>query len=96
VLQTLADAGVELVVGGHVHQGTVAERHEFEALEDGAASRSLVLATAPGLGRPRPSRRGEARGVLMYEADSQSLAITTYAWDGQGFARVGRRTFSRT
>ena len=94
VLQALAGAGAELVVGGHVHQAGVAERREFEALEDGTSG-SVVLATAPGLGRPRPRRRGEARGVNLYDADDSSLTVTTLAWDGTAFVEVGRRTFGR-
>jgi hypothetical protein len=94
VLNSLASAGAELVVGGHVHQAGIAERREFEALEDGA-TRSLVLATAPGLGRPRPRRRGEARGVNVYECDASALAVTSFAWDGSGYAEIGRRSFRR-
>jgi 3',5'-cyclic AMP phosphodiesterase CpdA len=94
VLQELAAAGAELVVGGHVHQAAVAERREFEALEDGSRG-SLVLATAPGMGRPRPRRSGEARGVNVYEADDDSLTVITYLWDGAAFAQVGRRIFPR-
>jgi len=94
VLEHLAGAGAELVAAGHVHQGAVAERREFEALEDGRAG-CVVLATVPGLGRPRPRRRGEARGVNVYEADAGSLTVTTFAWDGSAFAETGRRTFPR-
>ncbi len=94
VLQALADAGAELVVSGHVHQAGVAERREFEALEDGRTN-ALVLATAPGMGRPRPQRRGEARGVNVYAADAGSLTVTTYAWDGSAFAEVVQRRFPR-
>ena len=94
VLARLAAAGAELVAAGHVHQGAVAERREFEALEDGRAG-SVVLATVPGLGRPRPRRRGEARGVNVYETDAASLTVTTFAWDGDAFAETGRRTFRR-
>lgn len=94
VLQTLAAAGAELVVGGHVHQAGIAERREFEALE-GSVRSSLVLATAPGFGRPRPHRRGEARGVNVYESDADTLTVTTYAWDRSAFAEIGRRSFRR-
>jgi 3',5'-cyclic AMP phosphodiesterase CpdA len=94
VLQSLAAAGAELVVGGHVHQAGVSERREFEALEDRGA-RALVLATAPGLGRPRPRRRGEARGVNGYEWDAETLTVTTYSWDGGSFSVTGRRSFAR-
>ena len=95
VLRALVAAGAELVVGGHVHQGGVAERREFKVLEEGPR-RALVLATAPGLGRPRPQRRDEARGLNVYEADAESLTVRTYAWDGQALLEVGRRTFART
>ncbi len=95
VLRTLVAAGAELVVGGHVHQGGVAERREFKVLEEGPR-RALVLATAPGLGRPRPKRRDEARGLNVYEADADSLTVRTYAWDGRALLEVGRRIFART
>ncbi|MBA2643510.1 MAG: metallophosphoesterase [Actinobacteria bacterium] len=95
VLETLGAAGAELIVGGHVHQAGIAERREFEALEDGPRG-SLVLATAPGLGRPRPNRRGEARGVNVYETDADSLTVRTFVWDGSNFAEVGRRSFPRS
>ena len=51
VLEALAAAGAELVVGGHVHQAGIAERREFEALEDGRRS-AVVLATAPASADP--------------------------------------------
>ena len=91
VLQSLASAGAQLVVGGHVHQASVAERREFEVLEGG--HRSLVLATAPGFGRPRPRRKGEAQGANVYEADQGLLSVTTYAWNGSTLTEVARRRF---
>jgi hypothetical protein len=87
-------AGAELVVAGHVHQAAVAERREFKVLEEGT-HRPLVLATAAGLGRPRPRRREEARGLNVYEADDELLSVKTYAWDGVALLEVGRRTFAR-
>lgn len=95
VLRAFVAAGTELVVGGHVHQGGIAERREFKALEEGPR-RALVLATAPALGRPRPKRREEARGLNVYEADAETLSVRTYAWDGRALLEVGRRTFART
>jgi len=94
VLQAFVEAGAELVAAGHVHQAAIAEHREFEALEDGRRG-SLVLATAPGFGRPRPRRKGEARGVNVYEAEADVLTVTTHAWDGSTFAVSGRRTFQR-
>ena len=94
VLQALASAGADLVVSGHVHQAGVASRHEFEVVDD-SSSRSLVLATVPGLGRPRPRRRGEAQGVNVYEVDAGSLTVTTLAWNGNEFGQVAQRVFTR-
>jgi len=94
VLAALADAGAELVVGGHVHQASVTEVREFQAAA-GRRTGSLVLATAPGFGRPRPHRSGEAQGLNVYESDPQTLTILTYAWGGRSFAEVGRRSFRR-
>jgi hypothetical protein len=77
-----------------VHQAAIAERREFEALEGGPPP-PLVLATAPGLGRPRPHRSGEARGLNVVDWDAETVAITTYAWDGIEFRESGRRMFAR-
>ncbi len=93
-LQRLASAGVELVLSGHVHQGAVAERREFEVSERDRLP-SLVLATAPGFGRPRPRRRGEALGFNVYESDQASISIGTWSWDVRGYTEIGRRTFQR-
>ncbi len=95
VLRKLVAAGAELVIGGHVHQGGIAERREFKVLEEGPRQ-ALVLATSPALGRPRPKRREEARGLNVYEADPETLSVRTYAWDGKALLEVGRRTFART
>jgi 3',5'-cyclic AMP phosphodiesterase CpdA len=94
VLQRLASAGVELVLSGHVHQSAVAERREFEVVEHDRPP-PLVLATAPGFGRPRPHRRGEALGFNVYDSDPKSVSIVTWSWTGCSFAEVGRRTFQR-
>jgi 3',5'-cyclic AMP phosphodiesterase CpdA len=91
VLGGLVDAGAELIVSGHVHQSTVGERREFEVLRAGAtAVRATTVAIAPGLGQPRPKRRGEARGLHLYEADERSLRVLTYAWMPSEDAGAGR------
>jgi 3',5'-cyclic AMP phosphodiesterase CpdA len=95
VLRALTLAGADLVVSGHVHQASLAERREFKTLEVGS-TRSIVLATAAGLGRPRPKRREEARGLNVYEADDSTLTASTYAWDGSAFELIGRRVFDRS
>jgi len=94
VLRELEAAGAELVAGGHVHQASIAEVCEFR-VSDGSRRGSLVLTTAPGLGRPRPRRLGEAQGALVYESDEHTLTVTTQAWDGQRFVAVARREFPR-
>jgi 3',5'-cyclic AMP phosphodiesterase CpdA len=93
VLGRLVDAGAELIVGGHIHQGAVSERHEFEILEPDA--RSTVVSIAPGFGRPRPHRRGEARGCVLYTADERELRVETSIWDGEAWRSVALRTFTR-
>ena len=94
VLQRIASAGVELVLSGHVHQSSVAERREFEVVEHDQRS-SIVLATAAGFGRPRPQRRGEALGFNVYESDPETISVVTWSWACGAFAEVGRRTFQR-
>jgi 3',5'-cyclic AMP phosphodiesterase CpdA len=93
VLGALVDAGAELIVSGHTHQGAVAERHEFEVWSEG--QRGAVVATAPGLGQPRPHRRGEARGLLVYEADVRELRVHTYIWRDGNWGPTASRRFPR-
>jgi 3',5'-cyclic AMP phosphodiesterase CpdA len=94
ILATLAEARAELVVGGHIHQGAVAVRPEFDARPETARS-PVVLATAPGLGRPRPRRSGEAQGAIVYGWDAGAVAAETYVFDGRRFQSVARREFPR-
>jgi 3',5'-cyclic AMP phosphodiesterase CpdA len=84
-LRTLAAAGAELVLGGHIHQATAVERSSFEALPGDEPRRPLVLATAPGFGRPRPHRLGEANGLDVISWDDTTLAIETRIWRGGAF-----------
>src|SRR5690242_2261584 len=58
VLAGLVDAGAELILAGHIHQAAIAERHEFEISM--GFERGVTISIAPGLGQPRPHRRGEA------------------------------------
>ena len=94
-LSALVAAGAEIVAGGHIHQVSAAERKEFDTAETPSRVGSTVFATAPGLGRPRPHRHGEAQGLLVYEWDEHELAIVTHIWNGTGFAAVARRIFPR-
>jgi 3',5'-cyclic AMP phosphodiesterase CpdA len=93
VLGTLVDAGAELIVAGHVHQSAVAERREFEVVSGDV--RGTTVVTAPGLGQPRPSRRGEARGLHCYEVDERTIRVLTYAWERVHWALVADRRFPR-
>jgi 3',5'-cyclic AMP phosphodiesterase CpdA len=92
VLAELADAGAELVVGGHTHQASVLSQREFARARD---AHGVVLAVAPGLGRPRPSRHAEASGLNLYEPVGRALRIVTYVWNGRGFEPAGERRFPR-
>jgi 3',5'-cyclic AMP phosphodiesterase CpdA len=93
VLASLVDAGAELIVAGHIHQGTVAERREFEIAT--GDERGVTISIAPGLGQPRPHRRGEARGLHVYEFDDSHLRVHTYTWRVDGWALTGERVFAR-
>jgi 3',5'-cyclic AMP phosphodiesterase CpdA len=93
VLERLVGAGAELIAGGHVHQAAVAERHEFEVTPGDL--RAAVVATAPGLGQPRPQRRGEARGALDYRIDDGTITVDTYIWRGEDWGLTATRTFPR-
>ena len=93
VLSKLVDCGAELILGGHIHQGTVSERHEFEVITGEA--RGVVVSIAPGLGQPRPDRRGEARGVVVYTADEQRIHVDSYIWRDDDWGLTATRTFPR-
>ena len=93
VLAGLVDAGAELILAGHIHQAAISERHEFEVERNGL--RGVTVSVAPGLGQPRPNRRGEARGLHVYEAGAESLAVQTYTWRGNEWGLTATRTFPR-
>jgi 3',5'-cyclic AMP phosphodiesterase CpdA len=93
VLAELVDAGAELILAGHIHQAAVSERHEFEVDHDGL--RGVTVSVAPGLGQPRPNRRGEARGLLVYDADQASLRVQTYTWRDDDWGLTAVRRFPR-
>ena len=56
VLAGLVEAGADLILAGHIHQSTVAERREFE-LATPEGEHAVVVSIAPGFGQPRPHRR---------------------------------------
>ena len=94
VLAGLVDAGAELVLAGHIHQSTIAERREFELSTPGG-ERAVVVSIAPGFGQPRPNRRGEARGLHVYEIGDTALRILTYIWREDGWGLTAVRRFPR-
>lgn len=93
VLAALVDAGAELILAGHIHQAAVSERHEFEVVRGDI--RGVTVSIAPGLGQPRPDRRGEARGLLVYECDDDALTVETYIWREDDWGLSALRRFPR-
>jgi 3',5'-cyclic AMP phosphodiesterase CpdA len=93
VLRSLVEAGAELILAGHIHQAAVSERHEFEVVSGDV--RGVVVSIAPGLGQPRPNRLGEARGLHVYEAGADTLAVSTYIWRGDDWGLTATRIFPR-
>jgi 3',5'-cyclic AMP phosphodiesterase CpdA len=93
VLAALVDAGAELILAGHIHQAAVSERHEFEVSPGGL--RGATVSVAPGLGQPRPDRRGEARGLHLYEAEHDALTVRTYVWRETDWGLTAIRRFPR-
>ena len=93
VLGALVDAGAELILAGHVHQAAVSERREFEL--SAGTEHGVAVATAPGLGQPRPRRRGEARGLHLYDVYADSVRAETYVWRDGGWGLTAERRFPR-
>ena len=93
VLRALVTAGADLILAGHIHQAAVSERHEFEVVEGDV--HAAVVSIAPGLGQPRPSRLGEARGLQVYEVGERTLTVETHIWRGGDWGLTARRVFPR-
>ena len=94
VLAGLVEAGADLILAGHIHQSTIAERREFELASPGG-EHAVVVSIAPGFGQPRPHRRGEARGLHVYELEPSELRVLTYIWREDGWGLTAARTFPR-
>lgn len=94
VLAALVEAGAELILAGHIHQAAISERREFE-LSTAGGERGVTVSIAPGLGQPRPHRRGEARGLHVYEVEPGEVEIDTYIWRDDGWALTAQRRFPR-
>jgi hypothetical protein len=82
-----------LILSGHIHQAAAAARDEFEIWT--GDEQAAAVAVAPGLGQPRPRRRGEARGLLIHEATETELRIQTYVWRGDAWGLAATRIFPR-
>jgi len=93
VLAGLVDAGAELILAGHIHQAAISERHEFEVVT--GEIRAVTVSIAPGLGQPRPDRRGEARGLHVYKAGDGDLRVETYVWREDDWGLTAIRRFPR-
>ena len=93
VLGALVDSGAELILAGHTHQGAVSERREFEVVHGDVGA--VVVSVAPGLGQPRPQRRGEARGLHVYDAREDTIAVQTHIWRDDDWALTAERLFPR-
>jgi 3',5'-cyclic AMP phosphodiesterase CpdA len=93
VLASLVESGAELILAGHIHQAAISERREFEVSPDGG--HGVTVSIAPGLGQPRPHRRGEARGLHVYDFDSASLQVQTYVWWDGDWRLTAVRRFGR-
>ena len=93
VLASLVDSGAELILAGHIHQGAVSERHEFEVVTGDV--RGATVSIAPGLGQPRPNRRGEARGLHVYECAEKTIRVETYVWRQDDWGLTAVRHFAR-
>jgi hypothetical protein len=93
VLAGLVEAGADLILAGHIHQGAVSERHEFEISHGG--EQGVVVSVAPGLGQPRPQRQGEARGLHVYEIEEGCLRVRTYVWRDTDWGLTAERQFPR-
>jgi 3',5'-cyclic AMP phosphodiesterase CpdA len=93
VLAELVGSGAELILAGHIHQGAISERREFEVSTGG--ERGVTVSIAPGLGQPRPNRRGEARGLHVYEVEPEALTVLTYVWREEEWGLTAVRRFPR-
>ena len=93
VLASLVDAGAELILAGHIHQSAISERREFEVARGG--EQGVTVSIAPGLGQPRPRRRGEARGLHVYEIDPGEIRAHTHVWRDREWALTAVRRFPR-
>ena len=87
VLRTLAAAGAELVLGGHIHQSTAVERHAFQASPTMSGARWCSPPRRASVG-PRPGRLGEANGLHLVRWTADEIEIETRIWRSGRFEPV--------
>ena len=93
VLAALLDAGAELILSGHTHQGALAERHEFESWTRGPAGRRRLHRARARAAAALPARRG-ARARRLRRRPGEVRAHT-YVWRGAEWGLTGVRRFPR-
>lgn len=91
LLRALSECGVDLLLGGHVHQSSTASAAEFSTDAPGG----VVASTTAGLGRPRPNRHSEVRGCQIWQIDTGQLRSITYGWVDGELRSLATRTFPR-
>ena len=75
---------------------TMLDRYTNDEIEVVLARHSgVTVSIAPGLGQPRPNRRGEARGLVVYEIADDSLIAQTYTWRDADWGLTAVRRFPR-
>ena len=81
------------IEGGGYKSLNEGDKVEFEVAPGNL--RGATVSIAPGLGQPRPNRRGEARGLHVYEVHEQELTVETYVWRETDWGLTGIRRFPR-
>ena len=94
VLASLVDAGAELIVAGHIHQSTVAERREFEIATGGERGVAVVDRARARAAAAAPPRRGARPPRLRVRRDAPAhphVHVARRRLGAHGGARVRAR-----
>jgi 3',5'-cyclic AMP phosphodiesterase CpdA len=84
-LPILEDAGVDLILSGHLHTQSVAGRNEHHSIL--AAQAGTCMSTR---------LRGEAQGFNQLRFNGDELSIVNRVWDGGRFVDGALKTYRRT